>query len=408
MKAVSKLAFEGIKICDFTWAGVGPFTVKYFADHGASIARIESLHKPDGLRTSPPFKDRISGVNRAGHFAFMNANKYSIALNLNHPRAIDVVKKIVSWADIVAENFVPGQMEKWGLDYENLKKIKPDIIMYRASNQGQTGPHARQPGFGSHLVGLSGFASITGWPNRAPVQPYGAYTDVVSFPLGASALIGALIYRNRTGKGQCVDLSQFEASIHFLGPLIMDYVVNKREAGRMGNRHPYFTPHGVYRCKGQERWCAIAVSKEEEWEAFCRCIGRPEWIKDARFATFQARKENEDELDGLIEERTVHFTAEEIMASMQKAGVPAGVVENAQDIVEDPQLKERGHFWTIEGHSELGAFLYLGQPHIMSKTPPKPSLPSPCLGEHTEYVCRQFLGMSDTEFLELVNTGVFE
>jgi benzylsuccinate CoA-transferase BbsF subunit len=408
METVSKRAFEGIKICDFTWAGVGPFTTKYFADHGASVVRIESLHKPDGLRTSPPFKDGISGINRAGHFAFNNPNKYSIALNMNHPRAIEVIHKMVAWADIVTENFVPGQMEKWGLDYENLKKIKPDIIMYRASNQGQTGPHAQQPGFGSHLVGLSGFASITGWPDRAPVQPYGAYTDVASFPLGASALVAALIYRNRTGKGQCVDLSQFEASVHFLAPLIMDYTVNKREAGRMGNRHSFFAPHGVYRCKGQERWCAIAVSSEKEWDAFCRCIGRPELINDARFATFQDRKENEDELDKLIEEWTMNSSPEEIMTLMQKEGVPAGVVENAQDLTRDPQLKERGHFWNIDGHSEMGSFLYLGQPYTMSKTPPEPRLPSPCLGEHTEYVCRQFLGMSDTEFLALVNTGVFE
>jgi benzylsuccinate CoA-transferase BbsF subunit len=408
MNSSGELAFDGIKICDFTWAGVGPFTTKYFADHGATVVRIESLHKPDGLRTSPPFKGGVRNVNRAGHFAFMNANKYSIALNLNHPRAREVIDKMVLWADIVTENFVPGQMEKWGLDYENLKKIKPDIIMYRASNQGQTGPHSKQPGFGSHLVGLSGFVSITGWPDRAPVQPYGAYTDLVSFPLGASALLGALIYRNRTGRGQCIDLSQLEASVHFLAPLIMDYVVNKREANRMGNRHPSFTPHGVYRCKGQDRWCAIAVSNDKEWKAFCHCIGKPEWIDDEKFATAQYRKKNEDELDSLIEEQTQKFSAEEMMSAMQSAGVPAGVVGNSNDVRNDPQLNARGHFWKIDGHSEMGSFLYLGQPYTMSKTPPEPRLPSPCLGEHTEYVCRQFLGISDKDFLELENDGDFE
>ena len=408
METVNERAFDGIKICDFTWAGVGPLTTKYFADHGATVVRIESIHRPDGLRTAPPFKDKIPGVNRAGHFAFINANKYGMALNMNNPRAIEIAKRMVAWADIVAENFIPGQMEKWGLDYENLRKIKPDIIMYRASNQGQTGPHAQQHGFGSHLVGLSGFASITGWPHREPVQPYGAYTDVVSFPLGTAALIGALIYRHRSGQGQCVDLSQFEASIHFLSPLVLNYVINQKEAGRTGNRHPYAAPHGAYRCRGQDRWCAIAVSNDKEWESFCRCIGQPKWTKDARFATLQDRKQNEDELDKLVEEHTSQFTAEEIMTTMQSSGVPAGVVENAQDMLEDPQLRERGHFWVIDGHSEMGTLIYQGQPYTMSKTPPKPRMPSPCLGEHTEYVCRRFLGMSDEEFLELMSAGVFE
>ncbi len=408
METLSEHAFDGIKICDFTWAGVGPLTTKYFADHGATVVRIESIHRPDGLRTSPPFKDKIAGINRAGHYAYINANKYSLALNLNNSRAIEVATRMVKWADIVTENFVPGQMEKWGLGYEDLQKIKSDIIMYRASNQGQTGPHSRQHGFGSHLVGLSGFVSITGWPHREPVQPYGAYTDVVSFPLGAAALIGALIYHRHSGKGQCIDLSQMEASAHFLAPLILNYSINREEAGRTGNRHPYAAPHGIYPCRGEERWCAIAVFNNQEWEAFCRCIGKPELIQDTRFATLEDRKKNEEELDKLVGEYTSRYTAEEIMILMQGYGVPAGVVENAKDLLSDPQLKERGYFWPIDGHAEMGTFIYQGQPYTMSRTPPEARMPSPCLGEHTEYVCRKYLNMSDDEFLELMHAGVFE
>jgi benzylsuccinate CoA-transferase BbsF subunit len=408
METIKKRAFEGIKICDFTWAGVGPLTTRYFADHGATVVRIETINRPDVLRTAPPYKDGIPGVDRAIGFASMNPNKYSMALNLNHSRAMEVAKRMVAWADIVAENFAPGQMEKWGLDYENLRKIKPDIIMYRASNQGQTGPYAKQAGFGSQLVGFAGFTNITGWPDRDPVQPHGAYTDVVSFPLGATALVGALLYWRRTGKGQCVDLSENEASIHFLAPLVLDYGINQREPSRVGNRHPYAAPHGVYRCKGEERWCAIAILSDEEWEAFCRCISEPKWTKDVRFATFQSRKKNEDELNKLVEEWTLGLTAEEIMTSLQAAGVPAGVVENGQDMWQDPQLRERGHFQAIDGHSVIGRCRYSGQSYTMSKTPPEAWMPAPCLGEHTEHVCREFLGMSDEEFLELLNAGVFE
>ncbi len=331
--------FEGVKVADFTWAIAGPFTTKYLADHGAEVIHIESIRHIDVLRVAPPYKDRQPGVNRSAYGANPHRNKYGIALNLSLPKGIEVAKRIIRWADIVAENFVPGTMKKWGLDYEELKMINPSVIMTSLSNQGQTGPYADHSGIGYQLTALAGFGHITGWPDRGPTVPYGAYTDYIAPRFAATALIAALDYRRRTGKGQYLDLSQYEAAIHFLSPLVLDFTVNKRVAGRPGNRCSYAAPHGVYPCCGDDRWCAIAVFSDEDWQGFCRALGNPDWIQAPRFATLKDRKEHEDELDSLIAEWTSGFSAHEVMTKMQEAGVAAGVVNNCEDLFEDPDSK---------------------------------------------------------------------
>ena len=399
-------AFEGVKVADFSWAVAGPLTTKYLADHGATVVRIESPEYPCILRTSPPFKEGKPGHNRAGYFAWYNPNKYSLSLNLNKPEGRKVARKLVAWADIVVESFSPGMMEKWGLNYEELVKIKPDIIMLSSSSQGQSGPFAKFSSLGIPLAGLTGFSQLLGWPDHGPLPFPMAYSDIVSPRFAAAVLIAALIYKRRTGKGQYIDLSQVESSLQFLAPPILDYMVNGREGQRLGNSCPYASPHGIYRCKGEDRWCAIAVFTEEEWQAFCRVLGHPAWTKEVRFASFRSRKQNEVELDKLIEAWTVNYTAEEVMLKMQKAGVAAGVVSNARDLSEDPQLKTWGLFWETE-HEELGKFTSLGQPFKLSKTPAKLYRPAPLVAQHTEYVCTNFLGMSDEEFTELWQAGAF-
>lgn len=399
--------FEGIKVVDFTWASTGPIITKYLADYGATVVRIESTRRPDNLRSSPPYWEKKPGINRGGFFLMWHANKHSVTLDLTHPEGVAVAKRLVAWADVVAENFVPGVLEKWGLGYEELKAIKPGIIVMRSCNQGQTGPYARVPGLGLQLVGLAGFTHLTGWPDRIPQQPGGAYTDHLVPFFGVATLAAALDYRRRTGKGQCLDLSQYEAAIHFLAPVALDYTVNGREAKRAGNSCPDAAPHEVFRCKGDDRWCAITVSTDEEWDAFCRVIGTPAWTRDPKFATMQGRKKNENELDRLVEEWTLNSTAEEVMTALQAAGVPAGVVANGRDVFDEPQLKHRGHYWMLN-HSEIGPVSHLSQFAKLSKTSAEPRMPAPCLGEHTEFVCREFLGMSDEEFTELFTAGVFE
>ena len=403
---MAKGVFEGVKVADFSWVITGSLTTRYLADHGAEVIRIESSSCPDGLRTSPPFKDNVPGIDRSAYFANYNSSKYSIALDLKNPKGLDVARRLVAWADVVAENFTPGVMSRLGLGYDVMKSIKPDIILFSTCMQGQTGPHSSHPGFGSSLVGLAGFTHLTGWPDRELAEPYGAYTDIIAPRFGAAAIAAALDYRHRTGRGVHLDLSQFEAAVTFLSPLLLDYQVNQRIAGRSGNRSSQGAPHGVYRCRGDDRWCTIAVFTHEEWLAFCRVIGEPEWTRDARFATFVSRKANEDELDRLVEEWTRQRPPEEVMALLQAQGVEAGIVHDTRSLHGDQQLQHRHHFWSLD-HPDIGMHRYDGMNFTLSKTPGELKTAAPRLGQHTEWVCTRVLGMPDSEFVELLKEGVF-
>jgi len=309
---------------------------------------------------------------------------------------------------VVADAHLPGIMEKWGLDYETLRKEKPDLIHIATALQGKTGPYSRIPGHGIVGVSLAGFSEITGWPDREPAVPTGALSDFITFPHMVTALIAALIHRRKTGKGQYIELSQLEATLQFLAPPLMDYMINGRILGRLGNRSTHAAPHAVYRCQGEgERWCAIAVGTDEEWGNFCRVIGNPEWTKDPRFATLRGRKENEDELNILVEQWTVHHPPEEVMTILQEAGVPAGVTESGEDLVADPQLNHRGTFVILE-HPEIGPHIYQPPPFKLSKTPAEVTMPAPCLGQHNEYILKEVLGMSDDEVADLLIAGALE
>jgi benzylsuccinate CoA-transferase BbsF subunit len=402
-----KEALKDLKVAEFGWAIAAPVIGWYLAVHGATVIRVESSTRPDVYRVSAPYKDRKPGLNRSGFFAYPNANKLSIALNLNLPRGIEIAKKIITWADVVIENFRAGTMEKWSLGYEDLKKISPNIIMVRTTNQGLTGPHNRHPGLGWQLVGLSGISNISGWPDREPLSFGMPYIDVIAPRFGVAALMAALIYREKTGKGQLIDLSQLETSLQFMAPTMLNYFVNNEEGKRMGNCSPFAAPHGIYRCKGHDRWCAISVFTDEEWQGFCYAIGNPGWTEDPKFKLLLNRKKNEEELNRFIEVWTAQHTPEEVMNLMQAAGVPSGVVKDARDLFEDPQLAQRNYFRTLN-HSEMGPFAHLGQPFRLSETPARPHLPAPCLGEHSAYILSEILGLSDGELLEFLAEGVLQ
>ena len=396
---------EGLKVVDFTWAALGPTTCDYLAVYGAEVIKVESQSRPDLWRIVSPFAGDKPGFDRAGLFATANVQKYSLALNLKDPRGIKIARQLVARADIVVESYRPGAMQRFGLDYENLKKVKPDIIMLSTCMYGQTGPLAQLPGFGLTLTAATGISNLTGWPDRTP-QPSGEYTDFIVPRFNVLALMAALDYRRRTGKGQYMDISQMEASLHFMSPVIMDYTVNGREVDRMGNRSTSAAPHGVYKCLGNDSWCAIAVAGDKEWQAFCAAIGRQNLADDPRFASLPARKYNEDELDRLIEEWTEGRNAGEVMQLLQEAGISAGIVENGEQLDSDPQLKHRHYYWELD-HPEMGKMSYSGMPIQFSETPYSITRGAPCLGEHTEYICTELLKMPAEDFVSLLNEGVF-
>ena len=400
--------FDGLKMLDFTWVVAGPWILTYFAEHGAEVVHVESAEKhPDLARRTPPYKDGVPGIDNSAYFAQYHCNQYGIALDLTHPDAIAIIKELVEWADVVTENFTPGVMERFGLGYEELKKIKPDIIMLRQSQLGQSGPHRFMSGTGVQLTGLAGMSHLCGWPDRDPSVIYGGFTDYAGARLGATALVAALIYRHRTGKGQCLDVSQLETSGYsFSGPLL-DYFANKRIAGRMGNHSARACPHGVYPCKGEDRWCAITIFTESEWRSFCQATGNSQWQESAKFATIANRRKHENELDKLVAEWTAKFSAEEVMKRLQKAGVRAGVVQNSEDMHNDPQLKSYEFYWE-QDHPVIGKHRCDSHAFTFSKTPRKLQFPSPCVGEHNFYVCTEILKMPDEKFVQMIEKGVLK
>lgn len=401
-----RAALEGLKVADFSWVGAGPRATKDLADNGATVVKIESSKRLDLTRLSPPFKDGIIGPNRSGFFVHSNTSKYSVTLNLKHPKAIAVAKKLVGWADVVVENFGYGYMDRIGLGYENLRGIKEDIIMVSISIAGRTGPNADFRGYGNSAAALSGHAQLTGWPDRPPLIPPFAFGDVITPLFAVIAIMAALEHRERTGMGQYIDISQVETMIHFIAPAFMEYSANGSAQGRVGNRHPWAVPHGAFPCKGVDNWCTISVFNEEQWRNLCKGIGREDLLLDKRFKTFEGRKQNEDELEEIVSVWTKERDKEEVFETMQKNGIPSGMVRNAKEVMECPQLKERGLFVRLR-HPVIGPCNHPAPPMKFSKTPPKVRT-APCLGEHTHYVCTEFLGMSDAEFARLLNEGVFE
>src|SRR5579863_9166903 len=296
-----RYALEGIHVLDFSWVGVGPITTKYLADNGADVIRVESLARPDILRLAPPWKDAKPGIDTSQFFASFNTSKRSITLDLGKPRARELVLKLLPWADIVAESFTPKALRKWELDYEHLRALKPDLIMLSTCMQGQTGPNALYPGFGQLMAALSGFYYISGYGRGSCAPPYGAYTDFIAPRFSAFALLAALDYRRRTGKGQYIDMSQYEAAMQNLAPALIDYHATGRVLEPRGNASARYAPHGAYRCAdedGNERWIAIAVANDEQWRAMLTALGADS--SDARFATAPARIQNAAAIDRFV------------------------------------------------------------------------------------------------------------
>ena len=398
---------EGLKVLDFCWVAAGPMTTGYLVEYGATVVRIESHAHPDTLHNSPPFGSEGRGPNRSGYYANYNASKYAFGLNMAHPKAINIVKRFVAWADLVTENFTPGTMEKWGLGYDELRTLKPEVILFSTSMLGRGGPYSRQPGFGPVLSSLSGMTGLTGWPDRAPTNPYGAYTDFVVPRLALPTIIAALDYRRRTGRGQHLDMAQLEAALHFMAPPMLQYALNGHEPERAGNRHPAAAPHGAYPCQGEDRWCTIACMTDAHWQALCQAMECPAWTQDERFATVLGRKAHEDELDARLGEWTQRWEADALMHALQQAGVPAGVVHTNRGVIEDAQLQHRGHFVYLD-HPGVGRHPVQRSEFRLSQAAAEHRWAAPLIGQHTAQVCKEILGMSEDEIATLMAEGVLE
>lgn len=403
----SNHALTGVNILDFMWAMAGPGSTRILADYGATIVRIESTTRFDAVRMVGPFHDKQPGPNSSGLYNNMNAGKLPVTLNLSKPESREVILDLVRWADVVTESFSPKAMSEWGFDYESLKEIKPDIIMLSTCLMGQTGPHSHFAGFGNLAAAVSGFYDPTGWPDRDPAGPFGAYTDYIAPWYNAAAILAALEHKHQTGQGQHIDLSQAEAALHFLAPFLLDQTVNGRTRSRMGNRDMNFAPHGVYEAAGEDRWIAIGVETDDQWRSLCEVINRPDLGTDERLATVEGRLANQDELDNAMNQWTRQFDPHVAEQRLQAKNVPASAVVNIHELYEDKQLRHRQHFVDLE-HPDFGKTTVEGSRFRFSRTPARVSGKAPTLGRENQHVLENILGYDEDKITELVVAEVLE
>jgi benzylsuccinate CoA-transferase BbsF subunit len=397
---MEKFPLQGVRVLDFTWAWAGPYATLLLGMLGAEIVKVESLKRLDHTRQRSLMSGPTAGgPNHSTVFNDMNLNKLSVRLNLTHPGAVEVVRKLVKVSDVVTQNMRPGVMEKLGLGYEELRKVKPDIIMLSSSALGGTGPERTYVGYAPTFCAQSGLAYASGYPEGMPSALSGAIDTRIA-TTSAFAILAALVYRGRTGKGQYIDLSSTEAISCLAGDILMDYSMNRRVQERQGNHHQSMAPHNCYPCRGEDRWVTIAVSNEEEWQGFCKALGNPAWTQDERFRDGFRRWENQEELDKLISEWTSQRDDYEITEMLQRAGVAAGPTLNGIRVSQDPHCRERGLLIEVN-HPEIGRRVVLGPPWKLSATPAKVRRSAPLLGEHNQYVLGELLGMSREEIEEL-------
>jgi crotonobetainyl-CoA:carnitine CoA-transferase CaiB-like acyl-CoA transferase len=412
---MSQLPLEGIRILDLSSIWAGPWGTQLLAYLGAEIVKIESITRMDPWRgpsgkTGPkhryPDGDRGEDpYNRDAFFNSLNRNKLGVTLDLTKAEGKDIFRRLVKISDVVLENFRSGQMEKFGLGWEDLSKINPAIIMVSLPGYGNTGPYKDFLAWGPVLEAVCGMANLVGYKDGPPILSGNAYIDAISGAAACAAVMTALFSRKRSGKGVYVDLSQLEAATTFVGPLLVGNQFEKTVNPRKGNDSDSFAPYGCYRCKGEDQWVAISVETDEQWEKFCRAIGDIPWTKLERFKSALERWINRGELNSLVESWTRQKDKYEVMKTLQDGGVCAGALLMAKELMVDPHFVAQNFFVSLF-HPSMGERTYPGIPFSFGDDYGIEWKPAPHLGEHNHYVFHELLGMGDDELQRLTEKGI--
>ena len=390
------LPLSGVRIVEMGQLIAIPHAIKLLGDMGAEVIRIESCARLDNYRTSSFYENSGEGRHwdRAANFYEQNRNKYSLTLELNDEDCIETLRELVSISDVFAENFTPRVMRNFSLEYEDLRQIRPDIIMVSSTGYGYTGPWADYGAIGYTTEATSGLSHISGYKDGAPVLPEIPYADYTAAEHTAFAIMAALAYRARTGKGQFIDVSQSETLTSTIPEAILDYSVNGRIAERIGNQDALMSPHGCYPCKGDDKWIAIAVSTDDQWQALCKVLERTEWLADERFMDALTRWHHRDAIDALLSEATASCDQYALMSALQDTGIPAGAVLDGKGLLFDPHLKARGFYEvaTHEPSTGMPPLPYTGRPWKFSETAAKSPTAAPTLGQHNRFVLSDIIG----------------
>ncbi|MBW2275402.1 MAG: CoA transferase [Deltaproteobacteria bacterium] len=402
----SGLPLEGIRVANFGWVWAGPVTGQTLSFLGAEVYKVESYARVDMTRNLPPFGGGERDPNRSLSNHACWAGNGSVSLNLKKPEALELAKQLIAESDVVVENFGPGVMQKMGLGYEVLKKIKPDVIMFSMPAAGLDGPLKDIRTYGLSLTSTTGLDSITGYVGGGPLPVENAYSDPFNGIFGAFAVVAALQHRKRTGEGQHVDFSQQEAIMQMVGPAFMDYVMNGRVAGPIGNRHPLAAaaPHGVFPCAGDDRWISIAVFEPEEWDGLVSAMGSPEWATSEDFASPEARVTHIEALHEKLAAWTADFDDQHLSEQLQAEGVAAAPVLNVADLLNDPHYKARETFIEVDHPLGFRETIY-GAYVKMSRSKPV-VLPGPVIGQDNEKVFKGLLGVPAERYAKLVEDEV--
>ncbi len=395
----------GVKILDFMWALAGPGATRILADWGATVIRVESSSRVCVGRTLHPFVDGDESQEKSAIFHTVNAGKRMLTLDLMSPEGLEVARDLVRWADVVTESFSPRAMKAFGLDYDSLKAINPDIIMLSTCLMGQTGPLAMFAGYGNLAAAIAGFYSTTGWADREPAGPFGAYTDYIAPRYNAIAILAALEHKRRTGEGQHIDLAQAEAALHFLTPALLDCAANGRVQTGIGNRDLNMAPNGAYPVSGEDKFIAIACETDAQWRALSELI--PALQGAEGLADAGQRLARQDELDAVIAEFTRTQDGPALEQALQAAGVPVSLVQNSPELVADPQLEHHGHFVKLP-HQEGGHTVIESTRIHMSRSQPVVDANAPTFNRDMMFALNDVLGYDDERIGELLIAGALE
>ena len=402
----NSLPLKGIRVVNFGWVWAGPVVGQTLGFLGAEVFKVESRARVDLTRNLPPFAEGEPSPDRSLSNHDCWAGNGSVSLNLKEPEALELVKKLIAESDVVIENFGPGAMERLGLSYDTLKQIKQDIILFSMPATGLYGPLKNVRTYGLSLTSTTGLDSLVGYKGGDPIPVENAFSDPYAGIFGAFAILTALNHRRNTGEGQHVDFSQQEAIMQMVGPAYMDYVFNGRSGGPKGNEHPLgkAAPHGVFPCKGDDRWISIAVATEEEWQALLKALGHPEWLKVSEFKTLEQRLAHIDTLHALIAEWTAQFDDRELATLLQSHGVAAAPVLNVADLLDDPHYKARQTF--VEVTHPLGFKETIYGAYVKTSGFEAAVRPGPVIGQDNDHVFKDILGLSETRYQELVKRKI--